>query len=663
MKKLGIFYLILFTFLNVRAQNVGSHPESGNAVGTADSRRYRVGADGWVDFAQFKPAGNGTTDDTPKLLHAFDYCRTNKVGLLVDPTKTYLLKTPIDYAFAGTLAIKSKTIGKLAVFLLPDTELFPVLLSAREGDLNTKVTKDIKAGEKTITVASTSGLKVGDLIVIRSTSDWPIESDTKKAECNLVEAISGKVITLRQPCQDTYKASEIKQVVNFQPATLRLQDLEFRVRQTGNNSVVGLGVMNMQNSVIDRVTIRNAQYASSQFYGCYNTEIANCVFEKANEEGQGYGLATVGGILYNVHDNRSYGCRKLCDFSGDSRFGATRNSKAIGNVAVGDGTTNRGNELFRVQSFCVATHGGADGILIQGNTAVNCRTGFQLRGRNVTLRDNKILGMSEVPISLSGGQNHTVTGNVYTSLIGDKKNPDYSRYPRAVIGLASTLLADGQIVIKNNTFDFVRNYGIYGDGVRQKCLIQSNHFVFNALGGADPNPVLVYFEEIDRQLTGLQVRDNTFGSSGAVKLKNLMALVRKSSYANGNLLDWASCEVQGLRASDIVTLKAESGENPVQKSIDKLKIDKKDNVISLSGEFGFKFNTAVRPVFIGMPVTKKPLNQNFTFKVLTDNSSRVGKLAGEKGQVLFGAQAGSYGATYQAKTDFAIGVDLTYSTQ
>ncbi|GAB3317295.1 hypothetical protein GCM10027299_08510 [Larkinella ripae] len=663
MKELGFLCLFIGIALTTRAQTPENQPENGSGIATADQRRYRLNANSWVDFAQFKPAGNGTSDDTPKLLQAFEHCRKNNVGLLVDPARTYLLKTPIDYAFAGTIAVKSKTIGKPAVFLLPDSDLFPVLLSARGGDLTTKLAKNAKAGDKTITLASTSGLKAGDLIVIQSTKDWPIESDTKKAECNVVESVSGKLIKLKHPCQDDYTTSEVKSVLSFQSATLRLQDIEFQVRKTGNNSVVGLGVMNMQNCVINGVMIRNAQYAASQFYGCYNTEVANCVFEKANEEGQGYGIATVGGLLYNIHDNRSYGCRKLCDFSGDSRFGATRLSKATGNVAVGDGTTNRGNDLFSTQSFCVATHGGADGILIQGNTAINCRSGFQLRGRNIVLNDNRILGLSDVPISLSGGQNHTVTGNTYAAQIGDKKNPDYSRYPRAVIGLASALLPDGQITIKNNSFDFVRNYGIYIDGIRQKLVIQGNHFVFNSLGGMDTNPVLVYAEEIKKQLSNLQVRENTFGSASSVKLKNLMILVRHSSYSGGSLVDWASCEVQGLRASDIVTLKSEAGENPVQKSIENLKIDKKDNVISLSGEFGFKFNKEARPVFSGMPATKKPMSQSFNFKVLTDNSSRVGKVAGEKGQVLFGAQATTYGANYQAKKDFAIGVDLRYATQ
>ncbi|WP_128548307.1 right-handed parallel beta-helix repeat-containing protein [Larkinella soli] len=666
MKKNYFLFFALISALKGQAQQAPViRPETGNAVVTSDKQRYRLAATNWVDFAQFKPAGDGATDDSPKFRQALDYCRNNKVGLLVDPTRSYFLKTALDYAFTGTIAIKSKTVGKPAVFHLPDNELYPILLSAQEGPLRTTITRSIKPGEKAITLASTSGLKAGDLIVIRSKTNWPLDEDTKKAEYNIVESVSGKVVNLRHACQDAYSTNEMREVAHFLPASVEFQDLEFRVRKTGNKSVIGLGLLNLQNSTVDRVTIRNAQYASSEYYGCYNIEISNCVFEKANEQGQGYGVALVGGMLYNVHDNRSYGCRKLCDFSGNANHGPSRQSRATGNVAVGEGETNLGNDLFTIQSFCIATHNGADGILIEGNTAVNCQTGFQLRGRNITVKGNRIIGMSLVPISLSGGQNHTVTDNIYTSLLDQNKSArvNYDKYPHAVIGLSAALHPEGTLTIRNNTFDFVRNYGIYADGVRQRCIIEGNRFVFNALGDADTEPVLCFFDQIRSPLVNVKVRDNTFTASGSLKITNHMTLVRHGSYAGGRLLDWGTCDVQGLRASDVVTLIAETGEKPAKNSIDKVLITKKDNVVTVTGQFGFMFNNPNRPVFSGLPSSGRALSQLFDFKVLNNNSTCKGKVVTDKGQVMFGAQPNSYGATYKAKTEHAIGVDLKYAVQ
>ncbi len=388
MKKILLFFLFVMMAFTAQTQWSGTGPQrplpgfSGSGQTSAEI--------GWVNFAQFQPAGDGKTDDSPKLIQALAYCRLFKVGLLVDPARTYLLATPIAYAFAGTVAIRSAKERQPAVFYLPDSQLSVLSFSAAAGTLNTKLAKEIRLGDKTITLVSTTGLRVGDLIVVRSTVDWPIETLTKKGEYNVVESVVGQVVTLKHPCQDSYIVSEIQAVTNYLSARLDLQDIELNIRKTGNRSVIGLVVSNTQHSRIERVQIKNAQYASSQFYGCYTTEIAHCVFENANEEGEGYGIATVGGLLYDIHDNRSYGCRKLGDFSSNGTGGPTRYSRALRNEAVGEGTTNRGRDLFTTQSFCIATHGGAESILIQENTAINCNTGFQLRGRGVTLSNNRI---------------------------------------------------------------------------------------------------------------------------------------------------------------------------------------------------------------------------------------------------------------------------------
>ncbi|MGA0557716.1 right-handed parallel beta-helix repeat-containing protein [Larkinella sp. VNQ87] len=622
---------------------------------------------GWMDFAWFQPKGDGVTDDSPKLLQALTLCRTRNLGLLVDPTKTYLLQSPINYTFDGTIAIKSRRPGKPAVFALPDARRLPFRMAATAGSFNSRPAVNIFAGDKTMVLANTTGLSVGDLILIQSSTDWPIETGTKKGEYNIVEAISGHTVTLKQPCQDSYTVSEVSAITNFRPARFFLQDIEISVRKTGNRSVIGLSLANLQSSIINRVTIRNAQYSAMEIDGCYATEVAHCVFENANEEGQGYGIATVGGLLYNVHENRSVGCRKLCDFSSGAIGGPTRLSQAVGNVAIGEGTTNTGKDLFSTDSFCIATHGGAEGILIQGNTATNCRTGFQLRGKDITLNGNRILGRSKLPISLTSGQNHVVTNNTYHCLLkldgSSGEAPAYANYPSAVIGLSNTLLADGYLTIKNNSFDFVRDYGVYMDGVRQRVLIQYNHFEFNALGGGSPNPVLLLVDQVPARMVGLRVRDNTFNrpSGDLTEVNNLMTLVRADSYPTGDLLDWPTCEVQSLRADAVLRLTTETAETPTQQSLQQLYIDKKDNTVSLSGSFSFRYRNAVQPVLDGLPATELPLT--FGFGLQNDTSLYVGRVTAGTGQVVFGAQTGSLGGTFNAGTRYSAGVDIRYRTQ
>ena len=622
----------------------------------------------WTNFDTFSPAGDGKTDESAKLIQALTYCRMINSGLLINPAKTYALLTPIDYTFTGTVAIRSASEGKSAVFYLPDNQPSAVTFSAAAGTLKTTLAKDITQGDQSITLASTTGLRVGDLIMIQSRIDWPIENLTKKGEYNVVEQIDGPVVLVRYPCQDGYSVSEVSAVTSFPPARLYMQDIELNVRKTGNRSVVALSVKNTQNTVLDRVQIKNAQYASSQFYGCYNTEVSRCRFDGANEEGEGYGIATVGGLFYDVHDNRSYGCRKLCDFSSNRTGGPTRYSRAVGNVAVGEGTTNRSRDLFTIQSFCVATHGGAESILIEGNTAINCSQGFQVRGRDVTLNNNRILGRCLTPISLSGGQNHTVTNNTYQSLLTGKPGtggppPDYALYPKAVIALSNTLLPDGYLIIQNNTFDFVRNYGIYASNVRQRCLIQQNHFDFNTLGGGEQDPVLVFWDNVTAPLSGLRVRENTYQFANPAGLTDLMYVMRSpAAYPVGPVIDWPTCEVQGLRAADVLTLTASTDESPYQQYIKGLSITKKDDNFSLTGDFDFTLQTATQPMLSGLPTTNTRANQFFTFSVEPTGALHTGKIVGLTGQALFGAQTGAFGQSYTSGTHYFIGLDLQYRT-
>ncbi len=131
--------------------------------------------------------------------------------------------------------------------------------SAKSGSLNTTLAREIKTGDRTITLSNTNGLKPGDLIVIQSNVDWPIETGTKKGEYNVVESVSNQTVTVKQGCQDNYPVSDVRSVTNYLPARFELRDIELSVRKTANRPVLGLAVCYMQNSVVERVQIKNAQ--------------------------------------------------------------------------------------------------------------------------------------------------------------------------------------------------------------------------------------------------------------------------------------------------------------------------------------------------------------------------------------------------------------------
>ncbi|WP_234736770.1 right-handed parallel beta-helix repeat-containing protein [Tellurirhabdus bombi] len=635
---------------------------------TNDVPTHALGLVGWANFDNFNPAGDGIRDDSEKLVKALAYCQTHRLGLFINPTKKYFLKTPIDYAFAGTVAIRSSRTGQPAVFYLPDNEQFPLQLSAKAGSLETTLTKAITTGDQALTLTATTDLKPGDLLHIQTKTAWPIETDTRKGEFNVVQSLTQNQVTLKYPCQDDYSLSDSVLVTHYRPAMVYAKELEFRVRKTDDRPVIGLTVLYTQHSQLDRLRIKDAQYASLMLYGCYDTKVTDCVVEGANEEGAGYGIGTVGGWRYSVLHNTSHGCRKLCDFSGDSDRGPTRHSEAIANKAYGQGKTNLGNDLFQVQSFCVATHGGADGILIERNIAYNCQTGFQLRGRNIILNANQILGESLYPISLAGGQNHTVTNNIYQALLQNAaKNqaPDYPNYPKGVIGLSENLLHSGHIIIRNNQFDFVRNYGIYGNDVRQHCTISDNRFIFNTFGKAEPKPQIVYFEQLTSPLSDLQIQHNTWQMASAnLAMPRVQVILRRdSTYSEGPLIDWVSSEIQGLQATHVLTMTTGKNNSPQAVDMDNLVINKQGKTITLAGELSFTLNRAAQPFINGMPAPIPAEDYFFDFQNQASGSTYKGQVEGKTGQICLGAQASTFGSSFLGGTPFVTRLSLNYTTR
>ncbi len=629
----------------------------------------RLEPDHWVDFEQFEPAGDGLTDDAPRLAQALRRCQETQAGLLIDPEKTYYLGTPIDHHFTGVLSIKSAKAGKQATFVLPDQTLMPLRFAAVDGPLQTAPAAEIRPGDSTLVLVNTEGLVPGDLIHIQSDEVWPVERLARKGEYNVVVGVSDTTVTLRHPCQYAYARTEKVVVTHARSATLNLIDLAFHVRDSGDHSTVAVAVYHVQRGLMDHVHLRDAQYAGTEWFGCYESEFRNCLLENANEQGQGYGIALIGGLYANVHHNTAKGCRKLCDFSGDNQRGPSRIGQALGNTAYGEGINSQGNDLFTVQSFCIATHGAADGILIQGNTAIHCQTAFQLRGINVTLDSNRVLGRCITPIALVAGRDHTVTRNVYHSQLGelspaDRETADWQRYPRGVIGLGPDLLPTGRLIIRDNRFDFVRNYGIYGQNLHQACLIENNHFDLNLLGDADPEPVLVFLDGQAAPLTDFHMRNNTWtlsGRSGAALDYQSVVRGKTPPALAPKVIDWPTCELQGVRGSDFLVFKTRLRSPVVDKRIG-LKIDKTGSEVRVSGTLFFQFQWSDTPLLEGFPPSSSGQNVPFTYRVDRQPGSLQAMLKGSTGQLQLGAQAGSLGSSFAGGVPFQAVLDFGYQT-
>ncbi|WP_128547167.1 hypothetical protein [Larkinella soli] len=644
------------------------HQVTGQSTG-----RWRLLPGEDVPIEIWNPAGNGSTNDAAKILSALTYMAANSGRTLtVDPAKTYYLGTAIDFGFAGTIKIRSRQGARKAIFKLPDTALYPLILRASAKSGSTTLSANAAIGSRTVTFTSVTNFAVGDLINIASATNWPIGSGVKKAEQNIIEGISGTTVTLRHPLMDSYLSSETVTISNYNAATVEIDNVEIQCNDTGNNPVTGLALQYLQKSKVTNSVVKGFQYTGIEPKAMYDFEVAGCTISGANETGEGYGIDPLGGLIYNIHDNKFFGNRKAVDFSGSGSAGPSRLGRVYGNTVTGNtGLNTSGTDWFNSattggtsQGF--ACHEAAENIAFYDNDVVDCYEGFQLRGKDITVENNRISGRCTLPFTSSAGLNHTYRGNSYKSLITDDTQPggitmDYTKYPNAFLGVGAA--PTGYIHFINNNTDFSRNYGVYIDGTNTAAItVKNNTFYFNTLGSADANPPVVQYDATNHQIQRLVVRENVAIAGSGVSLRALTVITKAGGYS-GAAINWANSEVQMLRADNgVLAMTRENGSALTSYNLSRVMINKIDGTFELTGVAYATLAATGKPAITGIPGFVDSVDMYFTFSSHNDTAVYTG-LLDTTPNLVFGHQAGTYGGSFASATEYYLSFNVKYRTQ
>lgn len=625
-----------------------------------------------VSFDIWNPAGDGIQDDYKKLVAALDYAKNNNVDLVLNSTKTYYIGTRLNYSFMGVLRIKSSDANKRSVIKLSDAYLFPFQLNATQKPGSAAVTTQLNAGQKSVVVTNGSGFAAGDYVGFASSADWPLanNSDVQKGEWNIVESVAGNVLLLRYPVKDTYPVSERVTLSKWLYASLDLSGVEFVCNDSGNRPTVGLSLRNLQNSRVTNCIVRNFQTTGVETRACFNVEFANNQVFGANEVGMGYGFCPLAGFKYIVHDNTFTGGRKGVDVSGAGALGPARDVKIYRNTTYGSGSTATGTDWFNLdvvggQNMGYAVHEGAEDVLFTDNASYNTCYGYQIRGKDVTVKNNTVYGLCNFPFTTVAGSNHLYEGNEYKSLLANKAaqptaGTDYSKYPRSLF--ISDASGPGPLIVRNNKTDFARDFGVVLDGgnVLADVLVTGNQCLFSTIDGSSA-PSLVYWSHIKKPVNKLVSRSNSGTMAASGINVSTMRLVRDASYKTGALLNWDTCEVEGLRADDVLTLSADNATAPLTYNLAGLKIDKQGQTARITGKISFKSPVSCKPLLMAVPIPAPGTADLFTFDCATDQKSYVGKLY-QNSTMQFGRSGSTFTNTYLPDTDYTLVVNVPYRT-
>ena len=620
-----------------------------------------------VSFDMWNPAGDGIQNDYIKLLAALNYVKENNAVLVLNSNKTYYIGTPLNYSFAGSIRIRSSDTNKKAVIKLSDAFLFPFQMDAEQKPGTTTAAALIRPGQKSMLVASGVGFAAGDYIGLSSAMNWPLTSAVQKGEWNIVESVAGNVLLLRYPLKDTYALSEKVKVSKWKYASLDINGVEFISTDSGNRSTIGLSLRYLQNSRVTNCVVRNFQTTGVETRACYNFEFANNQVFGTNEVGMGYGFYPLAGFKFIVHDNTFTGGRKGVDVGGAGTLGPAREVSVYRNTTYGSGQTASKTDWFNLdvvggQNMGYAVHEGAEGVSFTDNLSYNTCYGYQLRGKDITVTNNVVHGLCNFPFTTLAGYNHTYEGNEYKSLLTTNATaPDYKRYPRHIF--FSDASSPGQIIFRNNKADFARDYGVVlnSSKVLSDVVISGNQYVFST-ADASSTPYTVYWSGITKPINKLIVKANsaTMASSGV--RSSVMRLRRDNAYKNGALLNWETCQVEGLKADDLLTLTNKNTAAPLTYSFTNLLIDKQSKVAQVTGSITFKSTANCRPFLVGIPTIASPTDSEFRFECVTDKKFYIGKLYGNS-EMQFGKNEFALMDAYKARTSYKLSVNVMYNTK
>ena len=239
---------------------------------------------------------------------------------------------------------------------------------------NTTLAVSTRIGRQSITVTSSAGMNVGDILVIVSDKIWPHTEGTY-GETNAIAEISGNNITLATPVILEYVVpAETVNITTYSPKTVALEDLDVRAASV-LDFASALDMFGISNSNIDKLTVRDFRLAGVTLNRCYNVNIDSLLAIDCFGTGFGYGLQTVGSTHITIAGGLTYRCRHGVDFSGGFPS----------HLCGVDGMTMVGH---KDEGSCSGSHGTAHMCSYTNNVTSNSPIAFQCRGSHSKVSGN-----------------------------------------------------------------------------------------------------------------------------------------------------------------------------------------------------------------------------------------------------------------------------------
>lgn len=508
----------------------------------------------YLNVLDYGVVGDGVADDSTAFQTALDAAANKRLWI---PSGTYKI--------TEELIVSSNTEINMSPGALIDFSSVSAAVTAGgtrvinvsgTTSTTTSVTADIAIGDTSITVTSTTGFSVGDMVAITSTEPLHTNyANRYKSYVAIVESITSS--TVIKLAQKSYFA--IDAVGGSYSATLTKYNPIQNVRISGgrilgggtNKGHVGIYITNFRDVTVENVIIDNMETVGVWTGTGIQATVQGCTIRECTSPGYlgvsyGYGVSISGGFGTVVRNNFIQHCRHSIAGGGNP---TSFNAVIDGNHSIDCGL---GTQDIDCHESCV-------GYKIVNNTSFagpNGQGGMVIRGTDVTASGNTFVGggitvrNTESITSTTLGRTSLIGNNISHSTIGIEIDED-NVYDVSIVGgtienmsTAGVQVTNVSNFIKISDVNFINTTkGVYADN--GSYLIVNGCTIDGVTIGVHINStsgnVVVSNNIINATTNGVSV----FNSNGATVIGNIIYGITLSSAIFFNQSD--NCSAIGNR--------------------------------------------------------------------------------------------------------------------
>jgi parallel beta-helix repeat protein len=471
-----------------------------------------------VNVKDYGAVGDGVTDDTAAIQAAINAAELNNGGVVFFGSSTYRCDSSLTIDSDGVileLAGGTLDFTNLPITTTSATPAVGLYVSGLAGS-DVLVSADINAKDRQITVASTTGISAGDVLLIKSTQLYMdgASGTEKREEIGVVESVdSGTTLTFENMIKFSYATASTAEIT---PLTM-VNDVQVK-----NGTILMGGVGSGHDGIkanyasgflIENCTVKKGENTNIWVRYSKDAQIKNCKIEEATDPSfinTGYGVlfshSSVNCVVQRCSflNNRHHvaGGTMACDIRVLNNYCGQSSDAALDchepcfwwkfseNFIDGNNSTGIGlrgqfcevtNNTIKNSSSGIAIYihsydtnpAGQRRIVVTGNRIENCRQGIIFDGTTAEIFDslcsgNHVRNCELSHIQLSKTKNSVFDGNIIETTVDTATSGSGLR-------LVGSVLGDCQgIVVSNNHISNCQYHGIWVD-YAQRCSFSNNY--------------------------------------------------------------------------------------------------------------------------------------------------------------------------------------------